>query len=456
MAKRATLSICMIVKNEEALLGACLESIKSVADQIVVVDTGSTDDTIAIATKYGAKIYHFEWIKDFAAARNESLKHATSDWILVIDADESLDPDSVEILQEYLIPDAKPTVYRINIRNLQEDQISLTVSKTHRLFTNGYNIHFSGRVHEQVIESLLAVNGQDLESAIYFDHGGYAMDPKALEEKWTRNMELLEKQIEQNPTAYMYFTYGQQLALLKRYEDAYAALRKSLKLNYYHGASLATLLNVLGDVSRRTDRLDEAEKHGRQSLQLLPYQVTGNFLMYRVIRARGEISSQIHFLEKVERINKSIKGGKVSKLSQDISLPERHIRFTLGELYLEASMYPEASDYLGWCFKKSPDDPKIREYYGLSLGYQGGWEEALATLSPLDSPYSDKVMDMLGMIYIKLQQFDKAITHYESWLESDPDHPSVRMRLAGLYGKAGRHKDAKQLLAQNAPGASTP
>ncbi|MCL1908644.1 MAG: glycosyltransferase [Holophagaceae bacterium] len=86
------ISLAMIVKNEEATLGHCLESVRPIVDEMVVVDTGSTDKTIEIARSFGARVYHFDWCDDFAAARNESLKYCTGEWILILDADEAIDP----------------------------------------------------------------------------------------------------------------------------------------------------------------------------------------------------------------------------------------------------------------------------------------------------------------------------------------------------------------------------
>jgi glycosyltransferase involved in cell wall biosynthesis len=83
----------MIVKNEEAHLERCLDSVKDMVSEMIIVDTGSTDRTVEIAHAYGAKVYHFDWCDDFAAARNESLKHATGEWLLMMDADNWLEPE---------------------------------------------------------------------------------------------------------------------------------------------------------------------------------------------------------------------------------------------------------------------------------------------------------------------------------------------------------------------------
>ena len=91
--KRGTLSLCMIVKNEEAHLGKCLISVKDIADEMIVVDTGSSDKTREIAAAFGARVFDFVWTDDFSEARNYSLAQAAGDWILVLDGDETLSPD---------------------------------------------------------------------------------------------------------------------------------------------------------------------------------------------------------------------------------------------------------------------------------------------------------------------------------------------------------------------------
>jgi len=95
----ASISICMIVRNEEKKLPGCLESCAGLGNEIIVVDTGSTDRTKEVAAGMGAKVFDFPWIDDFAAARNESIRHATGDWILWMDADERIDQGNREKLR---------------------------------------------------------------------------------------------------------------------------------------------------------------------------------------------------------------------------------------------------------------------------------------------------------------------------------------------------------------------
>ncbi len=107
------LSVCMIVRDEEKTLPRCLKSVEPVANELIVIDTGSKDNTVLVANDLGAKVFHFEWCDDFAAARNESIKHATSDWVLQIDADEELVGDSIPHLRQCI---RKPNVICYSIK----------------------------------------------------------------------------------------------------------------------------------------------------------------------------------------------------------------------------------------------------------------------------------------------------------------------------------------------------
>ena len=97
------LTACLIVKNEAEMLERTLPGLSRSADEIILVDTGSTDNTVEVAKKYGAQVHHFAWIKDFAAARNESLRHAGGDWIIWIDADEYLDEENLQLIKQQIL-----------------------------------------------------------------------------------------------------------------------------------------------------------------------------------------------------------------------------------------------------------------------------------------------------------------------------------------------------------------
>ncbi len=141
------LSVCLIAKNEEKFIGSCLASVRDVATQIVLVDTGSTDRTVVIAKEFKAEVHSFAWTDDFSAARNEALKHATGDWVLFIDADEELIPEHKSTLARE-IQIASVMAYRLQIIDVGKENEGC--SYVPRLFRNAPGLFFVGRVHEQV------------------------------------------------------------------------------------------------------------------------------------------------------------------------------------------------------------------------------------------------------------------------------------------------------------------
>jgi tetratricopeptide (TPR) repeat protein len=142
------LSLCMIVKNEKHNLSRCLSSVKPYVDEMIVVDTGSQDDTPEIALEYGAEVKSFKWIDDFALARNYALSQVSGDWVLVLDADEEL-VVGAEDLREQLTSRSEALAYSL-IRTEVNDEQGFTPLHTIRLFRNIPELRYIGRFHEQL------------------------------------------------------------------------------------------------------------------------------------------------------------------------------------------------------------------------------------------------------------------------------------------------------------------
>jgi hypothetical protein len=153
---RARVSLCMIVKNEEANLDECLAPLAGLFHEIIILDTGSADRTKEIAARHNAKVHDFAWVESFAAARNESMRHASGDWILWLDADDRLDAENVTKLRQLLLnlPDDNnaymmcqwSTPDPLNGSPLVVDQV--------RLFRNLPGVRWRYRVHEQIYLAL--------------------------------------------------------------------------------------------------------------------------------------------------------------------------------------------------------------------------------------------------------------------------------------------------------------
>ncbi|HEY9722263.1 MAG TPA: glycosyltransferase, partial [Oscillatoriaceae cyanobacterium] len=217
-----TLSACLIVKNEAENLSRCLESLDGRAEEIVVVDTGSSDDTVAIAESFGAKVFHFPWCDDFSAARNFALEQATGDWILFIDADEELEVRDAAAFERRL-SEAGAEAYSITQANLDDDGQIVSEVQALRLWPNTPGIRFSGRVHENIGPALEQQGWRCVEiDAIRLRHRGY-QSAYALA-KLERNTRLARLELAVNPDSPdAWFHLARGLYSLGRHEEAQAA-----------------------------------------------------------------------------------------------------------------------------------------------------------------------------------------------------------------------------------------
>jgi glycosyltransferase involved in cell wall biosynthesis len=163
------LSLCMIVKNEQGVLDRCLTSAREAVDEIIVVDTGSTDDTIEIARDHGATVLHHDFADlDFAAARNRSLDAATGDFALVLDADETLHPDSAGLIR-LLAADNPSAGYVVNRHNRRTGERA-TVDHAVRLFARRPAFRYRNRVHETIDTAIIEAGGRLRRSHVIIEH----------------------------------------------------------------------------------------------------------------------------------------------------------------------------------------------------------------------------------------------------------------------------------------------
>lgn len=195
-----SLSVCLIVRNEEKFLGHCLASIRPLASQIVVVDTGSTDRTVEIAQEHGAEVHHFTWDDDFSSARNAALERATGDWVLVLDADEEIPAAQLEVFRQEM---QRPGVLGLRLPIVDAGREHEGCSHVPRLFRNAPGLFFVGRVHEQAFSSIQVRCQQwGLKHALgkaALLHHGYTREVVASRNKVERNLRLLQRALEELP-----------------------------------------------------------------------------------------------------------------------------------------------------------------------------------------------------------------------------------------------------------------
>lgn len=227
------LSVCLITKNEATSLPRCLRSVRGVADDIVVVDTGSTDETVKVAQEHGARVAAIEWHGDFAQARNISLDLAEGDWILVLDADEELDDTSMASLRQ-AIADPAAEAYWIRIISYlgESPDDGWTVENLYpRLFRRRPRYRFAGRIHEQILPAILHGGGEVRPSDIALLHYGYLLPIVASKGKMERNISMIEQALLRTPRdPYQWFNLGTEHLRAYRPADAELAYQKALSL----------------------------------------------------------------------------------------------------------------------------------------------------------------------------------------------------------------------------------
>ncbi|MEW9093547.1 MAG: glycosyltransferase [Clostridiaceae bacterium] len=225
------LSLCLIVKNEEETLNKCLDSVKNSVQEIIIVDTGSTDKTKEIALKYTDEVYDFSWCNDFSKARNFSISKASNDWILVIDADEVVTDFDIKNIKDFCSEDNKKLVGRLKRINEYEDEQGTKkyIERVNRIFNKNY-FTYEGIIHEQIVsKNKEKYSTQNINLIV--DHIGYSKEVLNRTNKIERNIELLKKAIEENlKDPYLHYQLGKSYFMGKDYNNAYISLKKGLSL----------------------------------------------------------------------------------------------------------------------------------------------------------------------------------------------------------------------------------
>ncbi|MBI1938133.1 MAG: glycosyltransferase family 2 protein [Ignavibacteriales bacterium] len=286
------ITLSMIVKNEEKYLRDCLESVKDVVDEIVIVDTGSTDSTIEIAQVYNAKIFHFDWINDFSAARNFALEQSTGDWILYLDADERLVKSSHDELKKIISGDQKLGYYCV-VNNIDTYTGRTNVMRNTRLFRNQPEIKFTGKVHEQIVPSLIENKYKLINCSIVIDHVGYNIPTDGKKKKAERNLAILLNQFERDKHPYDAYQLGNTYTIIDEYEQALhyfkissddKRLNKTLRADSY--TSMAFIYHSIGKGT-------EAEKSIEQSRLINSNNPYASYLSSKIKLQKGSLAASL-------------------------------------------------------------------------------------------------------------------------------------------------------------------
>ncbi|MCR4319294.1 MAG: tetratricopeptide repeat protein, partial [Candidatus Brocadiaceae bacterium] len=288
-------SACMIVKNEEKFLAQCLKSIKDTVDEIIIVDTGSTDKTVEIAQSFGAKVYHHPWRNSFSEARNHSLSYATCDWILQIDADEALEQTDIPLLHKLIQTDSYNAIYVAIYSELPGGQSKHYYS---RVFRRG-KAHYEGIVHNQLI---LDGNAMPSETRLY--HYGYNLSTDEMQKKYKRTGDLLRKQVAGNPNnifalANLIRNYRNEYDFDKVIELGEKGLNVPVsQTDIDHRNQRLRIYIDLAYALLNTNQINRAEELCRDAISENPDSLDVLYVMGDILSRKGEFDDAINYFKR--------------------------------------------------------------------------------------------------------------------------------------------------------------
>lgn len=416
------LSACLIVRNEEAHLERCLASVREIADEIVVVDTGSTDGTVAVAERFGAKIGRFDWVDDFSAARNESLRLATGHWALWIDADEELEPSSLNGIREAVMRPQFGGFY-VQIHNLLDEagDANQYVHVPIRLFKRCDSVRFEGRVHEQITPSLKALGlpNATLET-VKIRHYGYRPSDMASKDKIQRTVALIEKELEDRPNdPFQLFNLANAHIVARDYASAAAAAGAAvqrLEPESGYGSQvyqiLAAALIELGRAEEALAACDECDQKGFGS-------VLSQFERAHALQRLNRDE------EALEAIDRCLAMEWPLELTGDYGIKTHKRQLLKGQIVAQLGRFTEAIELFDFALDHDPANSVALYSKAATLDAMGKPVEALRVF---EAGFDDPAMGPANKkgaarVYQRLGQLDDACRLFEeAWRGRPIDH----------------------------------
>ncbi len=334
----SSLSVCMIVKNEAKNIGRCLESIVDIANEIIVVDTGSIDNTKEIAKKYGATLYDFKWIDDFSKARNYSINKATGDWILILDGDDEFEKQDADKLLDIINNSNQGDIFIFNticyLGDAPGNEKIMNVNI--RLFKNKPQFRYQGRIHEGIRPQNKDVITQFSDIRIY--HYGYINTCVKDQNKRERNMRILKKELEENPTnPYWLFCIGNEYFALNQLDKALEYFLSSYEKCNIQDIYVPKVLIRIIMIYDSLGNPNEALKYIDETLSHYPQYTDVEFLRGGIYHKLGYITKAIKSFQRCIEL-----GEPPSTLNFLMGVGSYKAYYALGNVFHQVNDYDEA------------------------------------------------------------------------------------------------------------------
>ncbi len=474
--RKNSISCCMITRDEEDFIVDAVESVRNLADEVVIIDTGSSDRTVELARECGARVYRKDWDNSFSNARNESISRAGMEWILILDADEYVSEESCNIIREMIEKDPECS-FKLEQRTYCEDSAFIGWKKVSadarynrgqpgyfstsqiRLFRNDSRVRYRGEVHENVEQSLKDAGIRILTGEAVIHHYGRMMNSERVYRKYQMYRSPGEKKLEFNSDNIHYiFEMAVQLLALEHTEEALRHVEKGLELDPDNWQ----LLNMGGLACTRLGELNRATGYLRRAVELNDrnpdlYNNLGVALieknMFRrameILREGIELDSEnVNLLRNAASV--SLAAGKPDEACEYIKRSLKGDPYSSHSHVINAEAMIRKRDY--GCAEESLE--KIRFLPGTPLKVyvkaiqlyirmnKTDEAERILDRAGKDYPENNALQFLSGKLWELKGNDDKAISAYRKLLSSEPGNPEVINSIGCAYERKGNFKKA--------------
>lgn len=390
------LSFCAIALNEEKSLPQCLSSVKDLVDEIILLDTGSSDRTVEVAQKLGAKVYNFKWCNDFAAARNEALKYVTGEWVLILDADEVLTKEIVSAIKSAI---AKEDNLVINLIRQEVGALQSPYSSVSRLFRRHPSVKFNRPYHASIDDSIESILKQEKHwqivdlSTVAILHYGYRPEAIASLNKFDRAKTAMEGFLAKYPNdPYTCSKLGALYLQMKRDNSGFKLLKQGLKSNKADASVLFELHYHLANFYSRSSTPEKALKHYQKAIiqPILPLLKIG---------AYNNLGSLLQLLGDLEGAEKNY----LTALEIEPNFALGY--YNLGRIYKQKGLFTDAIEAYQKAIKLKPNYAFTYQNLAVVLLKIGQLPESIAAFQQaIDLHQNQNNLEEANRLRQKLQQ----------------------------------------------------
>jgi tetratricopeptide (TPR) repeat protein len=406
-----TISVCMIVKNEEKFLDKCLASVKDYADELIIVDTGSTDSTVEIAKRYTDKIYFHPWENSFSKARNQALSYAKCDWVFQIDGDEELMEGSGDRLRKAVQEANNEDVIFVKLLCSYANGTKTSMHNFERLFRNNGIIHYEGRVHNRVVGYY-----NPRYSNIELWHYGYIVEEEKAQEKFERTKGLLLKDIEEDPNNplphhYLSTAFLSRGMFIEALEEAKLAIQLADSTDNRHHIYGGTYFNASMSLFKLGEN-DKAKEYSLRALDIYPGHMDSYYMLTIIAGEKSEWNDVCKYGTRFIEIWKTYNANpEKSGMMLNNTISEAHTVYVL----------------FGHAYHSENSFNKMNQYYNEAINIT---DNKWLTLWNIGTYHLDKTSDM-----------EKAGHYLKRAVQEAPQEHNAWYMLAKYNNKYGFDKD---------------